>query len=132
MRKLRVVAALVSRGQTVLVQQRPPGKKQALLWEFPGGKVEPGETDAEALARECQEELGVAVRVGELLWSTEHAYGDLVVELLLYRAWMDEAAVPHPHDAHQLAWVERSQLGELPFCEADVPLLSLLASWEIG
>lgn len=128
---MRVVAALFCRGATVLVQQRPPGKKQALLWEFPGGKVEPGESDADALVRECREELGVEASVGEQVWSARHDYVDFSVDLLLYRATMADDASPQAHDAHQLAWVERERLAELPFCEADVPLLSLLASREI-
>lgn len=128
---MRVVAALFCRGSTVLVQQRPPGKKQALLWEFPGGKVEPGESDADALVRECREELGVDATVGELVWSARHDYPGFSVELMLYRATMADDATPHAHDAHQIAWVERERLAELPFCEADVPLLSLLATREI-
>jgi len=132
MRRVRVVAALVRRGDTVLVQQRPPDKSRALLWEFPGGKVEPGETDEAALARECREELGVPVAVGERLWSTTHEYADLAVELVLYRASMADDATPRPHEAHQLAWVERARLPEFPFCEADVPLLPLVARGEIG
>lgn len=127
MKRVRVVAALISRGETVLVQQRPPGKSRALLWEFPGGKVEQGEADEQALARECQEELGVSVQVGERLWSVTHEYADLSVELVLYRAAMADDARPQPHEAHQLAWVERPRLPELPFCEADIPLLPILA-----
>jgi len=127
-KRVRVVAALIERGGTVLVQQRPPGKSRALLWEFPGGKVEPGERDEEALARECEEELGVSVDVAERLWSITHEYADLAVELVLYRARMAEDAAPQPHEAHQLAWVERARLPSLPFCEADVPLLPLLAA----
>lgn len=131
-RRVRVVAALFSRGGTVLVQQRPPGKSRELLWEFPGGKVEAGEADEQALARECVEELGVAVEVGERLWSVVHEYVDLAVELVLYRAHMPESAAPQPHEAHQLAWVERARLPELPFCEADVPLLPRLAAGEFA
>lgn len=131
-KRVRVVAALFSRGETVLVQQRPPGKSRALLWEFPGGKVEAGEGDAEALARECREELGVDVQVGGKLWEIVHEYADLHVELVLLRASMADDAQPQPHEAHQLAWIERRALPELPFCEADVPLLPLLASGEIA
>lgn len=130
MKCVRVVAALFTRGDTVLVQQRPPGKSRGLLWEFPGGKVEAGEADEEALARECVEELGVRVDVGGKLWEVEHAYADLTVTLVLYRAEMAPDALPQPHDAHQLAWVERSKLPALDFCEADIPLLPRLAAGE--
>lgn len=131
MRVIRVVAALVSRGETVLVQQRPPGKSRGLLWEFPGGKVEPGETDEAALARECREELAVDAAVGPKLWETAHAYQDLRVELALFRCSIAPEATPRPLEAAQLAWVERSKLSALPFCEADLPLLPLLASGEL-
>ncbi|WP_373049126.1 (deoxy)nucleoside triphosphate pyrophosphohydrolase [Vulgatibacter sp.] len=131
-KRVRVVAALFTRGDTVLVQQRPPDKSRALLWEFPGGKVEAGEADEAALARECAEELGVSVSVGERLWSVVHEYADLAVELVLYRAAMAADAVPQPHEAHQLAWVERARLPGMEFCEADVPLLPRLAAGEFA
>lgn len=131
MRRIRVVAALVWRGDTVLAQQRPPGKSRALLWEFPGGKVEAGETDEAALARECREELDVDVAVGAKVWETAHAYQDVRVEMVLYRCTMAPDAAPKPLEAAQLAWVERSRLASLPFCEADLPLLPLLASGEL-
>ncbi|HWV38422.1 MAG TPA: (deoxy)nucleoside triphosphate pyrophosphohydrolase [Vulgatibacter sp.] len=132
MRVIRVVAALVSRGDAVLVQQRPPGKSRALLWEFPGGKVEPGETDEAALVRECREELDVEASVGPKLWETAHAYQDLRVELVLYRCAIAPDAAPRPLEAAQLAWVDRTKLSDLPFCEADLPLLPLLASGELA
>ena len=82
LRRVRVVAALIRRGGAVLVQQRHEREARALLWEFPGGKVEPGETDAQALARECREELAVELAVECLAASTVHAYADLEVELM--------------------------------------------------
>lgn len=130
-RRVRVVAGLFTRGGAVLVQQRPPGKARGLLWEFPGGKVEPGEADEVALARECREELGIDPEVGPLLWTAVHEYEDLVVELALLAAAVPAGAEPVAHEAHALAWVERSELARLPFCEADVPLLPLLAAGKI-
>src|SRR3954463_11886168 len=88
-RRVLVVAALIESGErpgAFLVQQRLPGKSRALLWEFPGGKVEPGETEAQALEREGREELAVALAAGGRLWSCVHEYADLVVELVLYAA----------------------------------------------
>lgn len=131
MKRVRVVAALFARGSTILVQQRPPEKKQGLLWEFPGGKVEAGESDAEALARECREELGVEVEVLGQAWATSHDYEDIHVDLILYHAEMPIDAVPQANDAQQLAWVPREELPSLPFCEADRPLLPLLAAGEL-
>ncbi len=130
MKRVRVVAAFCERDGKVLVQQRPQGKARAGLWEFPGGKVEPGEADAAALVRECDEELGVKVAVGRELWRVEHAYDDLVVELVLMRAEIDRALEPEARDAGALAWVPRERLAELPFCAADVPLVEALARGE--
>lgn len=131
-RRVRVVAGLFRRGDEVLVQQRPAGKARGGLWEFPGGKVEPGESDAAALVRECHEELGVPVRVeGPALTTLTHAYDDLEVELVLLPAVIEGTQAPQPHDAQALAWVARRALEALPFCEADVPLLPKLASGEL-
>src|SRR5262249_54062739 len=82
-----VAAALIETAPgRYLVQQRLPGKSRALLWEFPGGKVEPGETDAEALLREAREELGVRLEVDQERFAVRHAYEDLTVDLHLYDA----------------------------------------------
>lgn len=129
--RLRVVAALLERGDAVLAQRRPLHKAQGGLWEFPGGKVEPGEGDEEALARECLEELGVRIRVGARVWETRHAYPDREVHLLVYRARIEGDGEPRAHDAERLAWIARGELADHPFCEADLPLLSLLAAGEI-
>lgn len=126
--RLRVVAALIIREDAVLAQRRPLHKAQGGLWEFPGGKVEGGEGDEEALIRECREELGVAVRVGEKVWETRHTYPDREVHLLVYRAELLGEAAPVAMDAERIAWIPRCALADLPFCEADLPLVSLIAS----
>jgi 8-oxo-dGTP diphosphatase len=123
---VRVVAALLRRGGAVLVQQRRPGGPRGLLWEFPGGKVEPGETDAQALSRECREELAVAIEVGPLAARNVHAYPDLEVELVLYECRLISGE-PQPLGAHALRFQPAGALSELPFCEADLPLLEGLA-----
>jgi len=130
-RRVRVVAALLVRDGRVLAQRRPPERPRGGLWEFPGGKVEPGETDEEALARECQEELGVRVRVGPLVWQTEHAYPDLEVDLRVYRAELEEGETPSPREAGQLEWIPLAEIEARPFCEADQPLLALLAAGRV-
>ena len=81
-----VAAALICQGGRFLIGQRPAHKARGLLWEFVGGKLEPGETGPEALSRECREELGVTVAVGPLYARLTHTYPDLTVELLLYQA----------------------------------------------
>lgn len=128
-RRVRVVAALIADPadpKRYLVQQRPPDKSRALLWEFPGGKVEPGETDAQALSRECEEELAVSLAVDEKVWETEHTYPDLTVALVLYRARILEGE-PKPLGAHALRFATPQQMQALPFCEADLPLIEALA-----
>jgi 8-oxo-dGTP diphosphatase len=129
--KILVVAALFHRDGAILVQQRPAHKAQGLLWEFPGGKVEPGESEAAALLRECDEELGVQVRVGTEVWRTEHAYGNRLVTLAIWHAMMPPMAAPEPRDAAQLAWVPAHALPQLAFCPADIPFVERLAAGEI-
>ena len=128
-RRVRVVAALISHPADpgrFLVQQRLPGKSRPLLWEFPGGKVEAGESDEHALVRECREELTVELVVGERSWSCVHAYADLEVELVLYRAFIT-AGEPKALQAQELRFVTPEQMKDLPFCEADLPLIEALA-----
>lgn len=132
-RRVRVVAALIEAAgdpSRFLCQQRLPGGSRALLWEFPGGKVEAGETDELALIRECREELDVALSVGRRLWEGSHAYPDLVVDLVLYAARVNSGD-PKPLGANELRWLTLAEMQALPFCEADVPLLALLAKGEI-
>ncbi len=128
MKTIRVVAALIADPRDpsrFLVQQRLPGKSRANLWEFPGGKVEPGETDETALARECQEELAVELKVGARLWSTTHEYEDLTVQLELFAADI-ESGEPQPLGAQALKFCTPNEMQALPFCEADIPLLQSL------
>jgi 8-oxo-dGTP diphosphatase len=128
-REVRVVAALIPHPQqaySFLIQQRLPNKSRPELWEFPGGKVELGEDDSAALARECEEELGVTVAIGERLGSNVHTYPELKVELVLYRAQV-VSGVPKPLGALQLRYATLEQMKGLPFCEADLPLLDALS-----
>ena len=125
-----MVAALLLKGDEILIQQRKPGGSRGLLWEFPGGKVEPGESDAQALIRECREELDVTIAVDALAWSCLHQYADLEVELLLYRCrWL--SGEYRCLDAHAIRFEARKNLAALPFCEADIPLVGKLISGEI-
>lgn len=129
MKRVRVVAALIADPadrSRYLVQQRLPGVSRANLWEFPGGKVEPGESDEAAVARECREELDVGLWVGRRLWGTEHSYVDLVVQLELYAAEIVDGE-PRPLGAQALRFCTPAEMQTLAFCEADVPLLEALA-----
>ncbi|MFZ5788175.1 MAG: (deoxy)nucleoside triphosphate pyrophosphohydrolase [Acidobacteriota bacterium] len=133
MKTIRVVAALIPDPKDAarfLVQQRLPTGSRANLWEFPGGKVEAGETDQQALARECHEELAVDLRVGRHLWSTSHDYPDLSVQLELYAAEII-AGEPKALGAQALRFCAPHEMQALPFCEADIPLLGSLVSGEV-
>lgn len=118
-----VVAALIWDGDRFLACQRPPHKARGLLWEFVGGKVEPGETHAQALVRECREELDIEVRVGELFMELTHEYPDLTVRLSLYHAVI-ERGVPQKLEHHDLLWLLPSEVDEYAFCPADKDILN--------
>lgn len=133
MKQLRVVAALIASPAgdgRFLVQQRLPDKSRANLWEFPGGKVEPGESDEAALVRECREELDVELTLGRRLWSTSHDYPELTVQLELFAAVIAKGE-PKPLGAQALRFCTPSEMQALPFCEADVPLLELLVRGDV-
>jgi 8-oxo-dGTP diphosphatase len=133
-RRVRVVAALVEHPDAdgrFLCQQRLPGGPRGDLWEFPGGKVEPGESEPAALVREGQEELGVTLEIGRRLWEGAHVYPDLEVELVLYAARLREGT-PQPLGAQALAWLTPVDMQALAFCEADVPLLAGLVEGRVA
>ena len=130
--RVRVVAGLFVREGRVLVQERPAHKARGLLWELPGGKVEAGDTDAQALVRECAEELGVAASPGPEIYETVHPYDDLVVELHVLRAELAPGHTPEPRDAGQLRWVDAARLAALPFCAADRALIDAIVSGRVS
>jgi 8-oxo-dGTP diphosphatase len=121
-KNLRVVAALIRTSGEVLLTQRRPGRHLGLSWEFPGGKVEAGESDEQALKRELQEELGVEVRVGTLCFETRHHYGSREMHLLVYRCRITDGK-PVALDTHACEWVAESSLKERNFLPADMPLV---------
>ena len=121
-KNLRVVAALIRADGEVLLTQRRPGRHLGLSWEFPGGKVEAGETDEQALRRELQEELGVEVRFGTLCFETRHHYGQREMHLLVYRCRITEGD-PVALDTHACEWVAEGRLKERTFLPADLPLV---------
>lgn len=122
-----VAAALICQGGRFLIGQRPAHKARGLLWEFVGGKLEPGETGPEALSRECREELGVTVAVGPLYARLTHTYPDLTVELLLYQAAI-AAGTPQLLEHAALRWVAVDELEQYDFCPADAPILERLCA----
>ena len=121
-----VGAALIFRGGDILVQQRREGARHGLLWEFPGGKVESGESEQEALVRECREELGIQIEVGQLEAHISHAYPDFDIELSLYRADIIRGEVTNLQAA-DVRFVSLQELPALNFTEADRNFVKMLA-----
>lgn len=122
--KLEVVAALIWRDGKFLICQRPANKKRALLWEFVGGKVENGETKEQALIRECQEELALAVAVKDVYMEVTHDYPDVIVHLTLFNAEAD--GEPQKLEHNDMRWITPSQIDEFEFCPADEEILAKL------
>lgn len=120
-----VVAALIWQGERFLACQRPPHKARGLLWEFVGGKVEPGETREQALIRECREELDVTVRVGGIFMELVHEYPDLTVHLTLFHAGIAEGT-PRLLEHQALRWLTMEEMDQYPFCPADQAILARL------
>ena len=120
-----VAAAVIRRRGRILICQRPANKGNPLLWEFPGGKREPGESLESCLVRECREELGVEIAVGHLLAETTHAYPDITVHLSFFEAQIVSGEVTRREHA-ALQWVTPQEMGRYPFCPADIPLLDTL------
>ncbi len=117
-----VVAALIWDGDRFMICQRPANKARGMLWEFVGGKVEPGETKQEALARECREELAVCVSVEEQFMEVVHEYPDLTVRLTLFHASISEGK-PQKLEHNDIKWITVDQISEYEFCPADVEIL---------
>lgn len=124
---LVAAVALIDRDDRVLLAQRPPGKQMAGLWEFPGGKVDPGETPEAALIRELREELAVDTEESCLAPFTfaSHAYKDfhLLMPLYVCRVWK---GTPTPLEGQQLAWVRPNRMKDYPMPPADKPLVAML------
>ena len=120
-----VVAALIWDKNRFLACQRPAHKARGLLWEFVGGKVEPGETREQALIRECQEELAVTVAVQDVFMEVDHVYPDLTVHLTLFNASIAEGT-PQKIEHNNLRWITIEEIDEYEFCPADEEILRRL------
>ena len=117
-----VVAALIRQGEKFMICQRPAHKARGLLWEFVGGKVEPGETVEQALIRECREELAVTLSVGEVFMDVIHEYPDLTVHLTLFNAVIAEGE-PQRLEHNDIRWITPGEIGNYDFCPADEEIL---------
>jgi 8-oxo-dGTP diphosphatase len=120
-----VTAAIWVESGRVLIARRRAGVSQAGLWEFPGGKMRPGETPEQCLAREIEEELGVRVTVEGYFGESVHAYAERTIRLLAFRV-SAAGAVPTAREHAELRWVRADELGDFAFCPADLPLVRRL------
>lgn len=120
-----VVAALVWDDDKFMICQRPAHKARGLLWEFVGGKVEPGETMEAALIRECREELDVTVAVRDVFMDVIHEYPDLTVHLTLFNASIAEGT-PKLLEHNDIRWITVRQIPDFDFCPADIEILEKL------
>ena len=117
-----VVAALIWEGEKFMICQRPAHKARGLLWEFVGGKVEPGETKEQALIRECREELAVTLSVGNVFMDVIHEHSDITVHLTLFNATIADG-VPQKLEHNDIRWITPSEISNYTFCPADVEIL---------
>lgn len=121
----QVVAALIWRGGKFLICQRPAHKARGLLWEFVGGKVEPGETKQQALVRECREELGIETAVGDVFMEVTHTYPDLTVHLTLFHVSIVQGE-PQRLEHEDMRWILPEDIPQYVFCPADEAILQKL------
>lgn len=122
-----VVAALIWDQDKFMICQRPAHKARGLLWEFVGGKVEPGETMEDALIRECREELNITVAVDDLYLQVIHEYPDIKIRLSLFHCRI-ASGVPELLEHEDLKWITPDQIPEFEFCPADHGILTRICT----
>ena len=120
-----VVAALIWDRDRFMICQRPAHKARGLLWEFVGGKTEPGETMEAALIRECREELDVTVSVGDIFTQVVHEYPDILIRLTLFHCTIAEGT-PRMLEHNDIRWIRPDQIPDYDFCPADKDILALI------
>lgn len=120
-----VVAALIWHGERFMICQRPAHKARGMLWEFVGGKVEPGESKEQALVRECREELAVEVAVGDIFLEVTHTYPDITVHLTLFHASIVQG-VPQKLEHNDIRYITVDEIPQYEFCSADEVILQKL------
>lgn len=119
---VEVVAALIWDKDKFLICQRPANKARGLLWEFVGGKVEPGETKEQALIRECQEELAITVEPHKVFMEVTHEYPDITVRLTLFNCTISKGQ-PQLLEHNDMRWITSAEIPNYEFCPADVEIL---------
>ena len=125
--EIRVVAAVIERDGKILIGQRKPGGRHALKWEFPGGKVEPGEDDRAALARELREELRIEAVIGEEIEAYDFRYGSGPLTRLRFFRVREFRGLPENLDFAEIRWVEARHLAQFDFLEGDVEFVVRLS-----
>ena len=120
---IEVVGAIIRDGDQYLVGQRAANKAQGGLWEFMGGKIEPGETPEQALARECREELALEIENEHIINSVVHEYPEKTIRLMLILCSPKSGSVPKALEHQQIRWVTRSEMDALDFAPADRELI---------
>lgn len=130
-RHLHVACAIIEQENMILAAQRSAGMSLPLKWEFPGGKIEAGESPADCLERELYEELGITVTIGEALATATHSYDDFTVTLYPFICSMLQGPIIlHEHNA--VKWTEPLQMQELDWAEADLPIIAAYLAGHIA
>lgn len=124
-----VVAALIRDGGRFMICRRPAHKARGLLWEFVGGKMEPGETKRDALIRECREEIGVGIEVRDVYFDVVHEYPDILIHLTLFNAVITEGE-PKLLEHSEIRWITPVEIPLYEFCPADADILRKLSDEE--
>ena len=128
---IKVVAAVIRRGQKILICRRPEGKNLAGYWEFASGKVEEGESKRQALVRECREELGVTLSVGAEIFRAVHDYPQYSVDISFFDCTIYEGQ-PVAKEHSRIEWVGADELKDYNFCPADGDLIEILSRGQSG
>ena len=124
---IEVVAAVIVHKGKILVCSRPKNSSLGMYWEFPGGKIEPGETPRAALVREIREELACSIIPGQCFWRIEHSYPDKSVRVTFFLAEpADEVFTPVPQDGQDICWADAEELASIRFLPADLPVAEAL------
>lgn len=126
---VEVVAARIWQKDTFLICQRAKEKAQGMLWEFVGGKIEPGETKPEALVRECQEELDITLEVEKEVIDVTHVYPNVSIHLTLFDCHIIQG-VPTKLEHNDIRWIKEEEISNYPFCPADEEMIHLLQNKE--
>lgn len=124
-KEINVVGAVIVRDGRIFAAKRGPGRSMAGLWEFPGGKIEPGESPEQALARELNEELGIEVEVGGFITTSKHETGSVVITLSTFLCGI-QSGEPKITEHEEVRWVTSGELDSLQWAPADVETVELL------